>query len=137
MGMMTEKHRRTRRADSRDAEVGRRVRSRRLECRLSQTELADGIGVTFQQVQKYEKGTNRIGASRLERISEKLGVPISFFFDNMDGTSAPRDPKKGKDSVFELMQTSGVVKLVKAFHRIQSRKVRAMLVGMAEEMAAR
>ena len=139
MGKMTEKHKRTKRADSRDAEVGRRVRSRRLECRLSQTELADGIGVNFQMVQKYEKGKSRIGAGRLERISEKLGVPISFFFDNMDGTSAgaPRDPKKGKDSMFELMQTSGAVRIVKAFHRIQSPKVRAMLVGMAEEMAAR
>src|ERR1041384_7392178 len=59
-----------RRADSRDAEVGRRVRSRRLECRLSQTELAGKIGVTFQQVQKYENGVNRIGASRLERIAD-------------------------------------------------------------------
>ena len=59
---MIDKHVRARRADSRDAEVGRRVRSRRLECRLSQTELADRIGVTFQQVQKYEKGVNRIGA---------------------------------------------------------------------------
>ena len=138
MAKMTEKHKRARRADSRDAEVGRRVRSRRLECRLTQTELADGIGVTFQQVQKYEKGKNRIGAGRLERISEKLGVPISFFFDNMNGKSAdaPRNPKKGKDSVFELMQTSGAIRIVKAFHRIKSAKVRAMLVGMAEEMAA-
>ncbi|HYI26562.1 MAG TPA: helix-turn-helix transcriptional regulator, partial [Bradyrhizobium sp.] len=61
-----EEHVPARRADSRDAEVGRRVRSRRLECRLSQTELADKIGVTFQQVQKYEKGVNRIGAGRLQ-----------------------------------------------------------------------
>src|ERR1700710_1028399 len=74
-----------RRADGRDAEVGRRVRSRRLECRLSQTELADGIGVTFQQVQKYEKGVNRIGAGRLQRISEALEVPISFFFGGGPG----------------------------------------------------
>src|SRR5205085_8472683 len=77
----TTKHVATRRADSRDQEVGRRVRSRRLECRLSQTELADKIGVTFQQVQKYEKGVNRIGAGRLQRISEALEVPITFFFD--------------------------------------------------------
>jgi len=139
MAKMTEKHKRARRADSRDAEVGRRVRSRRLERRLSQTELADGIGVTFQQVQKYEKGTNRIGAGRLERISEKLGVPILFFFDNIDGTStvAPRDPKKGKESVFELMQTSGAVRIVKAFHRIKSRKARQLLVATAEELALR
>ena len=138
MAKTTEKHKRARRADNRDREVGRRVRSRRLECHVSQTELAGGIGVTFQQVQKYENGTNRIGAGRLERISEKLGVPVSFFFDNMNGASvgAPRDPKKGKDSVFELMQTSGAVRIVKAFHRIQSSKARAMLIGMAEEMAA-
>jgi transcriptional regulator with XRE-family HTH domain len=76
-----EKHLRVRRADTRDAEVGRRVRSRRLEQKLSQTELADKIGVTFQQVQKYEKGTNRIGAGRLQRIGEALEVPITFFFE--------------------------------------------------------
>ena len=114
MGKVTEKHKRARRADSCDTEVGRRVRSRRLERRLSQTELADGIGITFQQVQKYEKGTNRIGAGRLQRIAKKLGVPILFFFDNMDGTTASRDPKKGKDSVFELMQTSGAIRIVKS-----------------------
>src|ERR1044072_4647563 len=124
MRRVTEKSTRAERADNRDAEAGRRVRSRRLELRLSQTELAAGIGVTFQQVQKYEKGTNRIGAGRLERISEKLQVPISFFFDNIDGTNegAPRDPKKRNDSVFELMQTSGALRIVKAFHKIQSPK---------------
>lgn len=126
-----------RRADSRDAEVGRRVRSRRLECRLSQTELADRIGVTFQQVQKYEKGVNRIGAGRLERISEALEVPISFFFGNMGGATAgtPREPVKGAESVFALMQTSGAVRIVKAFHKIKNRKARQLLVDMAEQMA--
>src|SRR5690348_6824980 len=107
---VTDKHVRARRADNRDAEVGQRVRSRRLEQRLSQTELADRIGVTFQQVQKYEKGVNRIGAGRLQRISEALEVPISFFF----GTGAPTkgapqatgDIKTG-DSIFGFMQTSG------------------------------
>ena len=138
MAKMTEKHNRARRADNRDMEVGQRVRSKRLECHLSQTELANGIGVTFQQVQRYETGTNRIAAGRLERISERLGVPIWFFFDNMNGASvgARRDPKKGEDSVFKLMQAPDVIRIVKAFHRIQSSKVRAMLVGMAEEMAA-
>ena len=77
---MIDKHVRARRADNRDAEVGRRVRSRRLECRLSQTELADRIGVTFQQVQKYEKGVNRIGAGRLQQIAEIFEVPVSAFF---------------------------------------------------------
>ena len=131
---VTEKHIRARRADSRDAEVGRRVRSRRLECRLSQTELADKIGVTFQQVQKYEKGVNRIGAGRLQRISEALDVPITFFFD-----VTPHAPALGAESsqetVFGFMQTLGSVRIVKAFHKIKSPKARQLLVRMAEEMA--
>src|SRR3954467_2175176 len=129
-----DKHVRARRADLRDAEVGRRVRSRRLECRLSQTELAERIGVTFQQVQKYEKGVNRIGAGRLQRISEALEVPISFFFD-----ATPHGASRGvisrPDSVFGFMQTSGSVRIVKAFHKIKSRKARELLVNMVEEFA--
>ena len=130
----SDKHIRARRADSRDAEVGRRVRSRRLECRLSQTELADGIGVTFQQVQKYEKGVNRIGAGRLQRISEALEVPITFFFD-----ATPHAAERGggsSESAFGFMQTSGSVKIVKAFHKIKSRRSRELLVQMVEEFAS-
>jgi transcriptional regulator with XRE-family HTH domain len=129
---MIDKHVRARRADNRDAEVGRRVRSRRLECRLSQTELADRIGVTFQQVQKYEKGVNRIGAGRLQRISEALEVPISFFFGSSGGTARETS---GAESIFGFMQTSGSVRIVKAFHKIKSRKARQLLVEMAEELA--
>jgi transcriptional regulator with XRE-family HTH domain len=131
-----DKHVRARRADNRDAEVGRRVRSRRLECRLSQTELADRIGVTFQQVQKYEKGVNRIGAGRLQRISEALEVPISFFFGTgTGGTTAKAETAGNAESVFGFMQTSGSVRIVKAFHKIKSRKARQLLVEMAEEFA--
>jgi len=129
-----DKHVRARRADNRDAEVGRRVRSRRLECRLSQTELADRIGVTFQQVQKYEKGVNRIGAGRLQRISEALEVPISFFFCVTTNGSSAKEPA-GSESVFGFLQTSGSVRIVKAFHKIRSRKARQLLVEMAEELA--
>src|SRR5438132_8313044 len=123
---MIDKHVRARRADNRDAEVGRRVRLRRLECRLSQTELADRIGVTFQQVQKYEKGANRIGAGRLQRISEALKVPIAFFFPNA-GSPAPTI-NGDSESVFGFLQTSGSVRIVKAFHKIKSRKARQVLV---------
>ena len=133
-----DKHVRASRADLRDAEVGRRVRSRRLECRLSQTELADRIGVTFQQVQKYEKGVNRIGAGRLQRISEALEVPISFFFGTGAGggsTRGERETGNGAESVFGFLQTSGSVRIVKAFHKIKSRKARQLLVEMAEELA--
>jgi transcriptional regulator with XRE-family HTH domain len=109
------------------------VRARRLECRLSQTELANGIGVTFQQVQKYEKGVNRIGAGRLQRISEALEVPITFFFD-----AAPHAAERGvssSESAFGFMQTSGSVRIVKAFHKIKSRKSRQLLVDIVEEFA--
>jgi transcriptional regulator with XRE-family HTH domain len=122
----------TRRADARDAEVGRRVRSRRLECRLSQTALADKVGVTFQQVQKYEKGANRIGAGRLQRIAEALDVPITFFFDGSNGAS---HTGSGSESIFGLMQSSGAVRIVKAFHKIKGRKNRLVLVEMAEALA--
>jgi len=127
-----DKHVRARRADNRDAEVGRRVRSRRLECRLSQTELAERIGVTFQQVQKYEKGVNRIGAGRLQRISEALEVPISFFFGSGNGSVTKETGSS--ESVFGFLQTSGSVRIVKAFHKIRSRKARQLLVEMAEEL---
>lgn len=135
MAKTGDKHVRARRADTRDAEVGRRVRSRRLECRLSQTELADQIGVTFQQVQKYEKGVNRIGAGRLERISEALEVPISFFFGANGRLTVGKGPDMSEPSVFGMMQTSGSVRIVKAFHKIKSRKMRQLLVEMAEEAA--
>src|SRR6476620_3880040 len=131
---VVDKHVRARRADGRDAEVGRRVRSRRLECRLSQTDLDSLIGVTFQQVQKYEKGVNRIGAGRLHRISEALEVPITFFFD-----STPHAAERGassSESAFGFMQTSGSVRIVKAFHKIKSRKARQLLVDMVEEFAS-
>ncbi len=123
-----------RRADERDAEVGRRVRSRRLECRLSQTELAARIGVTFQQVQKYVRGVNRIGAGRLERVAEALKVPVTFFFD-VAPRSAAQHASRAPESVFGFMQTSGSVRIVKAFHKIKSRKARQVLVSMAEELA--
>ena len=127
-------HKTARRVDKCDAEVGRRVRSRRLECRLSQTALADRIGVTFQQVQKYERGVNRIGASRLQRISEALEVPITFFFDNTQ-PAAPRTPSTKQKSAFQFMQTSGAVRIVKAFHNIKSPRSRRLLVGIVEQFA--
>ena len=123
-----------RQADSRDVEVGRRVRSRRLECRLSLIELADRVGVTFQQVHKYEKGVNRIGAGRLQRISEALEVPITFFFDSKP-PAASRTLSTIPESAFQFMQTSGAVRIVKALHNIKNRRSRDLLIGMIKEFA--
>ena len=133
-----DKHVRARRADARDAEVGRRVRSRRLECRLSQTELADRIGVTFQQVQKYEKGTNRIGASRLQQISHILQVPVAFFFEGAPNLHGPVDGGKEAPSpayVSDFLATSEGLSLTKAFMRIKQPKLRRRIVDLVEEIA--
>ena len=67
--------------EPKDFEIGRLIRARRLLCRLSQTELANTLGVTFQQVQKYEKGVNRVAAGRLVKIADTLDIPVSFFFE--------------------------------------------------------
>ena len=124
-----------RRADGRDKEVGHRLRARRLECRFSQPQLADKIGVTFQQVQKYEIGRNRMGASRLERAAAALDVPISFFFDGAVAGASKTTEKNAAASVFGLIQTSGAVRMVKAFHKIRSRKSRQILVEICEALA--
>src|SRR6187455_1914404 len=71
-----------------DKHVGSRVRMRRMMLGMSQEKLGDALGLTFQQVQKYEKGTNRIGASRLQQISEVLQVPVSFFFEGVPNATA-------------------------------------------------
>ena len=86
---MPPKSKPNRRSDHRDTEVGRRVRTQRLTKGLSQTELGTKIGVTFQQVQKYENGGNRIGAGRPSRIAEALEVPASFFFPDESAAASP------------------------------------------------
>jgi transcriptional regulator with XRE-family HTH domain len=124
---------RARRADGRDEEVGRRVRTRRMEQGLSQTDLANKIGVTFQQVQKYEKGVNRIGAGRLQRISEALDVPISYFFDGATGGPA----SKGVP-ISLLLQSRDSVHLLEAFKKLaeKNRRVSKIVVDLIEELAA-
>ena len=72
----------SRKVEAWDVEVGRRIRARRIECELSQQELGEELGITFQQVQKYEKGANRVGAGRLQRIGDILQVPMTFFYDS-------------------------------------------------------
>ena len=79
--------------EPKDIEIGRLIRAQRLLRGFSQTELANVIGVTFQQLQKYEKGVNRVGAGRLYRIADKLKVPVSFFFEGTAG------PKKIADNI--------------------------------------
>ncbi|MDH5748093.1 MAG: helix-turn-helix domain-containing protein [Rhodospirillales bacterium] len=79
-----------------DIHVGSRVRAQRIGHRLSQSKLGEAIGVTFQQIQKYEKGSNRIGASNLYKIAKTLGVDVSFFFDGFEAKEKERKGAKGK-----------------------------------------
>jgi transcriptional regulator with XRE-family HTH domain len=111
-----------------DKHVGSRVRMRRLMLEMSQSDLADGLGLTFQQVQKYEKGANRIGASRLQQISLILQVSVPFFFDGVPGQSGATVEIADSDSyVNDFLASSDGLALVKAFMRIQDRNCAALL----------
>ena len=118
--------------DPRDAEIGKRIRARRLERGLSQTELGQRLGVTFQQVQKYEKGTNRVGAGRLQRVAEILDVPITFFYNGLGSTDIHADTA---DAGLSFLETAGAVRLVRAFSRITDPTLRRTLVDLTEAMA--
>jgi transcriptional regulator with XRE-family HTH domain len=118
-----------------DGHVGSRVRMRRLMLKMSQSDLADGLGLTFQQVQKYEKGTNRIGASRLQQISQILQVPVPFFFDRAPGQSGAAVEIADSDSyVNEFLATSDGLALVKAFMRLPNPKLRRAIVHLVEQI---
>ena len=122
-----------------DKHVGSRVRMRRMMLSMSQEKLGDALGLTFQQVQKYEKGTNRIGASRLQQIAHILQVPVSFFFEG-----APQSAGHGGMSeapspayVADFLATSDGLSLTKAFMRIKSNKLRRRIVDLVEQIASR
>ena len=121
-----------------DKHVGSRVRMRRMMLGMSQEKLGDALGLTFQQVQKYEKGTNRIGASRLQQISLILQVPVAFFFE---GAPAPPGRPQGLEDapspayVTDFLATSDGLTLVKAFMRIDNAKLRRRIVDLVEEMS--
>ena len=123
----------TKAPDSRDIDVGRRIRAQRLVRGMSQTELATRIGITFQQVQKYEKGVNRVGAGRLTRIAEALGVPVAFLFGAMDNGAAAST--KSVNAAFAFLETAGALRLVHAYADIKNPRIRRALVTLAEQMA--
>jgi transcriptional regulator with XRE-family HTH domain len=121
-----------------DRHVGSRVRMRRMMLKMSQETLGDLLGLTFQQVQKYEKGTNRIGASRLQQISHILQVPVAFFFEGAPNQPAPRDGDAPSPSfVSEFLATAEGLALTKAFMRIKSPKMRRRIVDLVEEIAGK
>ncbi len=120
-----------------DLHVGSCVRMRRLTIEMSQEKLADGLGITFQQVQKYEKGTNRISASRLQHIAQILEVPVTFFFDGAPGNSKAKYERPSPNLEIEFLATSEGKALSRAFQRLPSRKLRRSVVTLVEELAER
>lgn len=122
-----------------DKHVGGRVRMRRMVLGMSQEGLAQGLGVSFQQVQKYEKGTNRMGASRLQQVAERLAVPVSFFFEGMPGGDL-RNARQGDlgamDPMFDMSQRHDGVALAKAFNAITDSESRTLVVKLAEILAS-
>jgi transcriptional regulator with XRE-family HTH domain len=120
-----------------DRHAGGRVRMRRMIVGMSQEKLGEALGVTFQQVQKYEKGTNRISASRLQQMAAVLGVPVEFFFEG-----APRASSQDVGAsdvapgfVANFLSTSEGVQLTRAFVRITDPKIRRRLISLVKVMA--
>ena len=123
-----------------DVRVGARLRLRRNMLGLSQEKLGEAIGLTFQQVQKYERGANRIGASRLHELSRVLDVPVSFFFDDTDPVRAPamggfaEPPAEAFES--DPLRKRETVELVQAYFSIEDAAVRRRLLDLAKALAA-
>ena len=122
-----------------DKHVGSRVRMRRMMLGMSQEKLGNSLGLTFQQVQKYEKGTNRIGASRLQQISQILEVPVSFFFEGAPTLAGGRAEGMAEAPspayVSEFLATADGLALTKAFMRISDTKLRRRIVELVEQIA--
>jgi len=119
-----------------DKHVGSRVRMQRLMLGMSQENLADQLGITFQQVQKYEKGTNRVSASRLQQVSHILDVPVSFFFEQvpelLPGRARSHAASFSVTSIDSFLATSDGLALAKAFMRIDDSALRRSIVRMVE-----
>jgi transcriptional regulator with XRE-family HTH domain len=120
-----------------DKHVGARLRTRRMMLKMSQTALGEALGVTFQQVQKYEKGVNRIGAGRLQEIAGILQVPIAYFFEGAPTSArhSGRSKELMPDYVSEFLTTSDGITFTKAFMQIKQPKLRRLLVHLAQELA--
>ena len=121
-------------ANAIDKKLGQRVRTRRLEIGMSQEKLAELLGVTFQQVQKYEKGVNRIAASRLHDIAASLDVPIAKFFEGLGGRASTGVAENSRDYIDDALATPEGTELMSLFASIKSRKVRRQVVELVKAL---
>jgi transcriptional regulator with XRE-family HTH domain len=120
-----------------DVHVGARIRLRRQVMKMSQERLGDQLGVTFQQVQKYERGTNRVGASRLWRLSQVLDVPVGFFFDGLTNEIEAGEFSDNDQMpiVYDFINSSDGVALAKAVSHIDNKDVRRQVLELARSLA--
>ena len=122
--------------NSTDAHVGQRMRLQRIALAMSQERLGELLGLTFQQIQKYEKGLNRIGAGRLFEVATLLRVPVGFFFENIDASPHGRFAKdKEPPPVVEFMASNEGLQLGLAFMRIKDAKVRKRVLNLVRQLA--
>jgi transcriptional regulator with XRE-family HTH domain len=121
--------------DDIDVQVGQRIRILRLEAKVSQTELAEQLGVTFQQVQKYEKGVNRVGAGRLTKIADALGVPVSRLLGLDEEGGVTREGPSGSASPLTLLTMPGALRLLRSYGKIDDGKLRRSIVAHVERIA--
>ncbi len=123
-----------------DIHVGSRVRLRRNMLGMSQEKLGEKLGITFQQVQKYEKGTNRVGASRLQAIASILEAPVSFFFDDAPGQNSGQPQGLSEDSptsyVVDFISSAEGLQLNRAFVRINDPKLRRKIIDLVRTIAS-
>ena len=117
-----------------DVYVGSRIRMRRKMLSLSQEKLGEKLGITFQQIQKYEKGTNRVGASRLQAMSDALEVPVAYFFPDSSSEAHHGVKEEGAAFMMDFMSTSEGLDLSRAFTRIKSPKVRRKVVELVRAL---
>lgn len=120
-----------------DIHVGSRIRLRRNMLGFSQEKLGESLGITFQQIQKYEKGTNRVGASRLQAISSILNVPVSFFFEDAPGseTQAPGFAEENDSTyIVDFMNSNEGVQLTRAFTKITDPKIRRKIIDLVKTL---
>lgn len=118
-----------------DASVGTKLRNRRTLVGMSQQALGRRLGITFQQIQKYERGLNRIGAGRLFRISEILDTDVTYFFDEVDPGSKPTEYSDTRGATLKQLQSRETLELVRYYTSINEKTVRSQILRMAKTLA--
>lgn len=125
-----------RRVDAVDIHVGRRVRTARLVRGMSQEKLADAVGVSFQQIQKYEKGTNRIGTGRLYAIARLLELPLTYFFDGVESGLSANGKASQVTAITQALSTREGVRIAAALSRIEDPALRYRIADLLEAIIA-